>query len=76
MVWSFTAPILIAAIVAIPVAYLYIDKWLQSYPVRIENAYWIYIGSLSLVLIIVLASITLQALRLMRTNPAEALKKE
>ena len=76
MVWSFTAPILIAAIVAIPVAYLYIDKWLQSYPVRIENAYWIYIASLSLVLIIVLASITLQALRLMRTNPAEALKKE
>lgn len=76
MVWNFTLPILIASVIAITVAYLYIDKWLQSYPVRIENAYWIYIGSLSLVLIIVVASITLQALRLMRTNPAEALKKE
>lgn len=76
MVWNFTVPILIASVIAVPVAYLYIDKWLQSYPVRIENTFWIYIGSLSLVLIIVLASITLQALRLMRTNPADALKKE
>ncbi|MEE0234787.1 MAG: FtsX-like permease family protein [Bacteroidales bacterium] len=76
MVWNFTVPILIASVIAIPVAYLYIDKWLQSYPVRIENTFWIYIGSLSLVLMIVVASITLQALRLMRTNPAEALKKE
>lgn len=76
MVWNFTVPILITSVIAVPVAYLYIDKWLQSYPVRIENTFWIYIGSLSLVLIIVLASITLQALRLMRTNPAEALKKE
>ena len=76
MVWNFTVPILIASVIAVPVAYLYIDKWLQSYPVRIENTFWIYIGSLSLVLMIVVASITLQALRLMRTNPAEALKKE
>ena len=76
MVWNFTVPILIASVIAVPVAYLYIDKWLQSYPVRIENTFWIYIGSLSLVLMIVVASITLQALRLMHTNPAEALKKE
>ena len=76
MVWNFTVPILIASVIAVPVAYLYIDKWLQSYPVRIENTFWIYIGSLSLVLMIVVASITLQAIRLMRTNPAEALKKE
>ena len=76
MVWNFTVPILIASVISVPVAYLYIDKWLQSYPVRIENTFWIYIGSLSLVLMIVVASITLQALRLMRTNPAEALKKE
>ena len=76
MVWNFTVPILIASVIAVPVAYLYIDKWLQSYPVRIENTFWIYIESLSLVLMIVVASITLQALRLMHTNPAEALKKE
>ena len=76
MVWNFTVPILIASVIAVPVAYLYIDKWLQSYPVRIENTFGIYIGSLSLVLMIVVASITLQALRLMHTNPAEALKKE
>ena len=76
MVWNFTVPILIASVIAVPVAYLYIDKWLQSYPVRIENTFGIYIGSLSLVLMIVVASITLQAIRLMRTNPAEALKKE
>ena len=76
MVWSFTAPILIASVVALPAAYLYVERWLQAYPVRMDNSYWIYICSLILVLLTVMVSITVQALRLMRTNPAEALMKE
>ena len=76
MVWSFTAPILIASVVALPAAYLYVERWLQAYPVRMDNSYWIYICSLILVLLTVMVSITVHALRLMRTNPAEALKKE
>ena len=75
-VWGFTAPVISGAIIAIPPAFLYVDRWLQTYPVRIGNSPAIYLAALSIVLLVTLASVTLQALRLMRTNPADALKKE
>jgi putative ABC transport system permease protein len=75
-VWGFTAPVISGAIIAIPPAFLYVDRWLQTYPVRIGNSPVIYLAALSIVLLVTLASVTLQALRLMRTNPADALKKE
>ena len=75
-VWGFIAPVLIGAAVALPLAYAYFGRWLQAYPVRIGNSPAIYAAALAIVLLVTLATVTLQALRLMRTNPAEALKKE
>ena len=74
--WGFTAPVLIGAAVSIPLSYAYVGRWLQAYPVRIGNSPALYLIALSIVLLVTLATVTLQALRLMRTNPAEALKKE
>jgi predicted lysophospholipase L1 biosynthesis ABC-type transport system permease subunit len=75
-VWGFIAPVLIGAAVAMPLAYIYFGRWLQAYPVRIGNSPVIYVAALAIVLLVTLSTVTLQALRLMRTNPAEALKKE
>lgn len=75
-VWGFTAPVILAGIVAVPVAYMYIGRWLEAYPVRIGNSPLLYISSLAVVLLTVFVSVALQALRLMKTNLAEALKKE
>ena len=75
-VWGFIAPVLIGSIAAAPLAYAYVGRWLQAYPVRIGNSPTIYLAALAIVLLVTLATVTLQALRLMRTNPAEALKKE
>lgn len=74
--WGFAAPVLAGAIVAIPLAYLYIGTWLTKYPVRIENTTLIYITSLSIIVAVVIVSISTQAASLMRTNPASELKKE
>ena len=75
-VWGFCLPVLAGAVAAIPLAYIYIGHWLESYPVRITNSPLIYIYTLAIIMLIVVASVALQAFRLMRTNPAEALKKE
>ena len=75
-VWGFIAPVLVGAAVVMPLSYAYFGRWLQAYPVRIGNTPVIYLAALSIVLLVTLATVTLQALRLMRTNPAEALKKE
>ena len=75
-VWTFVFPALIGSVVAVPVAYYLIERWLQDYPVRIDIALIVYPTVVALVLVVVIVAVILQALRLMRTNPAEALKKE
>lgn len=76
MTLDFTLPVLVAAVVAIPVAWAVIDRWLEGYVIRCDNSVLIYAGALAVVLLVTLVSVALQAFRLMRTSPAEALKKE
>ena len=75
-IWAFALPALIGSVMATAVAYLLIERWLQDYPVRIDNSPIVYITVVAFVLVVVIASVALQAFRLMRTNPADALKKE
>ncbi len=75
-VWGFIVPVLIGAAVSIPLTYAFFGRWLQAYPIRIVNSPAIYFAALGLILLVTIAAVTLQARRLMRTNPAEALKKE
>ncbi len=73
---DFVLPVAVSAIVAIPIAYTVIGRWLEGYVIRTDNSPVIYAGAFAIVLIVVLSAILLQAIRMMRTNPAEALKKE
>ena len=75
-VWGFTAPVFVGAFVALPFAWLFVSRWLENYPFRIENSPVIYIAAPVAVLAVTVVSVALQAVRLMRTNPAEVLKKE
>ena len=72
----FLSPVLASAVIAIPLACIYICHWLEAYPLRISNSPLIYLSALAVVMLVAFAAVALQALRLMRTNPAEALKKE
>ena len=73
---DFGLPAIIPAIVAIPIAYTVIGRWLDSYVVRTDNSPTIYISALAVVIFVVAVSILIQTFRMLRTNPAEALKKE
>ena len=73
---EFVLPVVISAAVAIPIAYTIIGRWLEGYVIRTDNSLLIYIGAFAIVMLVVLAAIFLQAMGLVRSNPAEALKKE
>ena len=73
---DFVLPVVISAVVAIPIAYTVIGRWLEGYVIRTDNSPVIYAGAFAIVVIVVLAAILVQAVRMMRSNPAEALKKE
>lgn len=68
--------ILIAGVLALPLAYYLMNTWLQSYVFRIELGWWFFV--LPIIGIVIIAAITIswQSLRAAGANPADALKSE
>jgi putative ABC transport system permease protein len=77
MLWSeFTRLVIIAGVVAMPVAYVAMDRWLQSFAYRIEPGIGTFLFAGALAMVIALATISYQAVRAALTNPANALRYE
>ena len=75
-VWGFVLPVVVAVPFAVTAAYLFIENWLENYAVRIGNSLATYLATAAFIILIVLASVMIQAVNLMKTNPADTLKKE
>ena len=71
---TFLSSILIAVVIAVPCAWLIAQRWLETYNYRISNSVWYYVLTALAVILLAVLSITWQAVRLMNTNPVEALK--
>ena len=73
---GFMKSVLVAVVIALPVAWLIAAKWLESYNYRIENRLWVYLLAAVVMLAVAVVSVSWQTIRLMNTNPVEALKSE
>ena len=73
---QFTRWVLVANVIAWPVAYFLMNKMLQNYAYRISISIWIFIASGLLSLIIALFSISYQSVKASIANPVEALRYE
>ena len=73
---TFLSSILIAAVIAVPCAWLIAQRWLETYDYRIANSAWYYIITALAVMLLAVMAISWQAIRLMNTNPVEALKSK
>lgn len=73
---QFIRLILVANIIAWPVAYFAMRQWLQNFAYRIDIGIWVFALASVLVLIIALATISFQAVRAALANPSEALRYE
>ena len=78
--WSMTSGFIkvvcIAAVIAIPVGYIVIQKWLDGYSYRIDNYWWIYAVALMFIILVAVIAIIWQAVKLMNSDPIKELKKE
>src|SRR5688572_25651748 len=73
---EFIILIAIAFIIASPVAWYFMDKWLQNYVYRIDISWWIFIvGGISAI-IIALLTVSFQAIKAAVANPVKSLKSE
>jgi putative ABC transport system permease protein len=73
---EFATLVLIANIIAWPVAWIIMDKWLQNFAFRIGFRPWIFIVTLLITLIISWVTVIYQTGKLARTNPADVIKYE
>jgi putative ABC transport system permease protein len=76
LLWQFSIPVLIANVIAWPVAYYYLHLWLAGYAYRIalSPVYFITVGLAAL--LIAWATIFTHTMRVARANPIHALRYE
>lgn len=73
---TFIGIVLIANLVAIPIAVLAFSTIMSQFADKITNIWIIYVACVLISFAVTIASVLWQTLRAARTNPAEALKKE
>lgn len=73
---NFTKLIVLAFIIAIPLAYLAMQQWLQDFAYRIDISIWTFMIAGALAILIAWLTISYQAVKAARSNPVEALRYE
>jgi putative ABC transport system permease protein len=67
---------ILANIIACPLALYYANKWLEGFAYRTEISLWIFIMVILLSSILVLIMIGLQSMKAATANPVKSLKYE
>jgi len=73
---DFLKYVLLAALIALPLSWFAINKWLQDYAYRVEISWWIFLVAVVLALAIALITISFQAIKAALANPIKSLRTE
>src|SRR6266496_4426032 len=73
---DFLKYVLIAALIAWPLAWFSVYKWLQDYAYRIDISWWIFLLAVLVAIIIALITISFQAIKAAVANPVKSLRTE
>ncbi|MCC8062431.1 MAG: FtsX-like permease family protein, partial [Rikenellaceae bacterium] len=73
---SFVRLVLVCFVVAAPLAWYGVTKWLETFAYRTPVYWWVFALSLLVVLLITLITVTVQSWRAATANPVSALKTE
>jgi len=73
---DFVKLVIIAIIIATPIAWWGMNKWLQDYAYRINLSWWMFLLAGVTVILIALITISFQVLKSATTNPVKSLRSE
>ena len=65
----------ICSLVAVPLSYLVIDRWMQQFAYRATMAVWVYLLAIVIVVAITVATVTARAYKAANDNPVDAINK-
>jgi len=73
---DFLKLVIIAAVIAIPIAWYAMNNWLQDFAYRTTLQWWIFVIALVIAGFIALATISVQAIKAALANPVKSLRSE
>lgn len=74
--WDFVILIAIACVIALPMAYYFMNDWLQTYQYRTNISWWIFVSTTIGSLGITLITVSYQSIKAALANPVKSLRSE
>jgi ABC-type antimicrobial peptide transport system permease subunit len=73
---EFVVLVIIAFVIAAPLAFYFMNQWLQDFTYRISLTWWMFGVGVLLTIVITLATISYQSIRAAMANPVDSLRNE
>jgi len=73
---DFLRLVVVAIVIAMPIAWWVMDKWLQAFAYRVPMGWWMFVLAGGLAIVIALLTVSLQAIRSAIANPVDSLRPE
>ncbi len=73
---EFVKMVFIASVIAFPIAWWAMNKWLADFVYRIHIEWWVFIAAAVLALVIALITVSFQAIKAAIANPVKSLRME
>ncbi len=73
---KFSLLVLIAVVVALPVSFFLMSRWMEGFAYRADLSWWLFLVSVALAMIIALITVSFHSLKAATVNPADTLKYE
>lgn len=71
---DFLKLVLLAVIIATPIAWLAMNKYLQNFAFRIDIQWWVFVLTAFIALLIAFITVSFQSIKAAMANPVESLK--
>ncbi|HEY2721415.1 MAG TPA: ABC transporter permease [Chitinophagaceae bacterium] len=73
---AFLKLIVVALLIATPLAWYFMNKWLEDFAYRIHISWWVFVSTGGLTVVIALAVISFQSIKAAVVNPVKSLRSE
>jgi len=73
---SILQPVVIASLIAFPIAWWLMNKWLQDFPYRVNVSWWVFGIAAIAALVIALVTVSFQTIKAALSNPVKSLRTE
>jgi len=73
---DFVVLVMLAFVIATPIAWWFMEQWLQDFAYRIDLSWWVFALTGVISLLVALTTLSFQAIKAATANPIKSLRTE